>query len=122
MREVVWDKGPVRCGTYTREDGAEVPRFHESEVAALGYAFQQILYRKGFLDYDGGQVPVHVLASQFMGEAVVGPEEVENDAAEAPQMPVATGKKCPECGAHTLQRVDGCEKCVGGCGYVGNCG
>lgn len=122
MGEVVWDKGPVRCGTYTREDGTDVPRYHESEVAALGYAFQQILYRKGFLDVDGGQVPLHVLASQFMGHAISFDHQGSSDTDEVSVVPAATGKKCPECGAHTLQRVDGCLKCVGGCGYVGNCG
>ena len=48
MREVVWDKGPVRCGSVTQEDGAQAPRFHDSEVAAIGYAAAAILARRGF--------------------------------------------------------------------------
>ena len=55
MCEVVWDKGPVRCGFVTREDGAQAPRFHDSEVAAIGHALQQILARRGFLDSLGNQ-------------------------------------------------------------------
>ena len=65
MCEVVWDKGPVRCGFVTREDGAQAPRFHDSEVAAIGHALQQILARRGFLDSLGNQVSVAVLARRL---------------------------------------------------------
>src|SRR4051812_27872611 len=46
MRKVAWDRGPVRLGTYTRPDGAEVPLWHDSEVAALAYAVQAIIARR----------------------------------------------------------------------------
>ena len=65
MCEVVWDKGPVRCGVVTKEDGAQAPRFHDSEVAAIGHALQQILARRGFLDSLGNQVPVAELARRL---------------------------------------------------------
>ncbi|MDR3384143.1 adenosylcobalamin-dependent ribonucleoside-diphosphate reductase, partial [Cupriavidus basilensis] len=55
MRSVVWDKGTVRYGTLVRQDGTEVPRFHDSEVAAIGYALQRILIKRGFLDAEGVQ-------------------------------------------------------------------
>jgi ribonucleoside-diphosphate reductase alpha chain len=32
-----------------------------------------------------------------------------------------SGKACPECGAHTLIKKDGCEFCTT-CGHVGSCG
>jgi len=35
--------------------------------------------------------------------------------------PVMQGLKCPECGAHTLIRKDGCDWCTT-CGYTGVCG
>ena len=35
--------------------------------------------------------------------------------------PVLQGAKCPECGAHTLIRKDGCDWCTT-CGYTGVCG
>jgi ribonucleoside-diphosphate reductase alpha chain len=35
--------------------------------------------------------------------------------------PVMQGLKCPECGAHTLIRKDGCDWCTT-CGYTGICG
>ena len=37
MREVVWDKGPVQCGVVLRGDGHTARRWHDSEVAAIGY-------------------------------------------------------------------------------------
>mgnify|MGYP000998572866 CR=1 FL=1 len=30
-------------------------------------------------------------------------------------------KKCPECGAHEMHKVDGCMKCAN-CGAIGSCG
>ena len=121
MREVVWDKGPVRFGTYTKDDGSQVPRYHESEVAAMGYAFQQILHRKGYLDVDGGQVPAHVLSNQSIGlNADLDDANGREEEVAVAQATVATGKPCPECGAG-LRKVDGCTRCVS-CGYTGNCG
>ncbi len=64
MREVVWEKGPVRCGFLTREDGVQVPVFHDSEVAAVGFMLQRILIKRGFLDSQGNQVPVAQLAAR----------------------------------------------------------
>ncbi|WP_149135696.1 adenosylcobalamin-dependent ribonucleoside-diphosphate reductase [Cupriavidus campinensis] len=125
MRNVVWDKGTVRYGALVRRDGTEVPRFHDSEVAAISYALQRILIKRGFLDEDGAQVPVAALAARLAGQgsetalALAG-----NPARSAPaghNPGVGTGKPCPECGAHALHKVDGCAKCAN-CGYVGECG
>ncbi|MGY8524141.1 adenosylcobalamin-dependent ribonucleoside-diphosphate reductase [Paracidovorax citrulli] len=145
MRNVVWDKGTVRHGTLTRQDGSEVPRFHDSEVAAIGYALQQILIKRGFLDAEGHQVPVASLAERLAGRdgsgnvassssatgAYLSPAPAPAAAAASahaagegnmpPAMPLHAGKPCPECGAHALHRVDGCAKCAN-CGYVGECG
>jgi ribonucleoside-diphosphate reductase alpha chain len=122
MREVVWDKGTVRCGMLTKEDGSQAPLFHESEVAAIGYSLQRILVKRGFLDADGNQVPVKVLAEKFQQKALAyTPNELAYEADSAPISYIATGKKCPDCGAHALQKIDGCSRCVS-CGYVGACG
>ncbi len=125
MREVVWDKGPVRCGYVLRDDGVtQVPLHHDSEVAAIAYALQCILQGRGFLDGEGNQVPVSRLAS---AAAAGRPQAVAVDLMAKPPLTagagvsLGTGKKCPECGAHQLHRVDGCQKCAA-CGYVGNCG
>jgi ribonucleoside-diphosphate reductase alpha chain len=128
MCEVVWDKGPVRCGVVTKDDGAEAPRFHDSEVAAIGYALQQILARRGFLDSLGNQVPVAALARRLARR-----DEVSTGEPALPQgmgsaqdagMPLAglvNGKKCPDCGAHALHKVDGCLRCAN-CNHLGSCG
>ncbi|MCP3017890.1 adenosylcobalamin-dependent ribonucleoside-diphosphate reductase [Cupriavidus basilensis] len=130
MRSVVWDKGTVRYGTLVRQDGTEVPRFHDSEVAAIGYALQRILIKRGFLDAEGVQVPVAALAARLAGLEGPGGRAVDSGgaapAAGGAGMPAAgmglrSGKPCPECGAHALHKVDGCAKCAN-CGYVGECG
>jgi ribonucleoside-diphosphate reductase alpha chain len=41
------------------------------------------------------------------------------DNAPVPYIP--SGKKCPDCGAYALQKIDGCSRCVS-CGFVGACG
>ena len=69
MRKVSWDRGQVRLGDVQRLDGHRSPRWHDSEVAALAYAIQQILFRRGFLDAEGNQVPSRAL-SQLRGRAV----------------------------------------------------
>src|SRR3989338_5295952 len=43
MRKVAWDRGPVRLGTHRKDDGTLVPMWHDSEVAAMAYAIQNIL-------------------------------------------------------------------------------
>lgn len=125
MREVVWDKGPVRCGTRMKDDGTVIPMFHDSEVAAIGYAFESILRRRGFLDDAGGQVPVHVLAKRFKPTSIeTGEAELEVDPVEdAPVVNLTiSGKKCPECGAHAVRKVDGCDRCTECHSVVGTCG
>ena len=128
MCEVVWDKGPVRCGVLTKEDGAEAPRFHDSEVAAIGYALQQILARRGFLDSLGSQVPVVALARRLVVREEASttgpvPAQATGSAQHAgiPLASVGNGKKCPECGAHALHKVDGCLRCSN-CNHIGSCG
>ncbi len=103
MRKVAWDRGPVRLGTYEKADGIRVPLWHDSEVAAIAYAVQNIITRR---------------ASQpAAGAAPVAEPQV--DAALSP--PVMAGKKCSECGAHAVIRKDGCDYCTQ-CGYLGVCG
>ncbi len=122
MREVVWDKGTVRCGMLTKDDGSQAPLFHESEVAAIGYSLQRILMKRGYLDAAGNQIPVHVLAEKFKARLQqYGLDDLAYEAETAPISYIPTGKKCPECGAHALQKIDGCSRCVS-CGYVGACG
>ncbi len=122
MRDVVWEKGPVRCGYLTREDGTQVPVYHDSEVAAIAFMLQRVLIRRGFLDAWGNQVPVPELARRFASRG----EGVALDAEPQPPtssgvLPAVSGARCPECGARALRKVDGCTRCDE-CHYVGECG
>jgi ribonucleoside-diphosphate reductase alpha chain len=100
MRKVAWDRGPVRLGTYAKADGTPVPMWHDSEVAAIAFAVQNIIARR-------------------CGEPAA---QLDVPPATAPAMrQVLAGRKCPECGAHAMIRKDGCDWCPS-CGYTGSCG
>ncbi|WP_250500407.1 adenosylcobalamin-dependent ribonucleoside-diphosphate reductase [Caballeronia sp. GAWG1-5s-s] len=132
MRKVSWDRGQVRLGYVERLDGHRSPRWHDSEVAALAYAIQQILYRRGFLDAEGNQVPSRVLARKRSEAAAplrtLQPEDEQDahdDVVEAPVdlhgLAQMHGRKCATCGANAVIRKDGCDFCTA-CGEIGACG
>jgi ribonucleoside-diphosphate reductase alpha chain len=108
LREVIWDKGTVRCSTFTTQDGIVKSKFHDSEVAALAYVLQDVVRE---ITTDTSDM-TKVSESQ-------GVLPLKTDI--PPQVTVSVGKKCPECGAHAVQKVDGCERCIE-CGYLGSCG
>jgi len=121
MRDVVWEKGPVRCGTLTREDGTQVPVYHDSEVAAIAFMLQRVLIRRGFLDAWGNQVGVPELARRLAERSHgTAPDAGPQAPTSAGALPTASGAKCPECGARALRKVDGCTRCDE-CHYVGEC-
>ncbi len=108
MRKVAWDRGPVRLGQRVREDGTRVPLWHDSEVAAIAYAVQNILERRA----NGGVVAVPA-----------SPPTSSPTPSHVAPLPSTTmaGRKCPDCGAHAVIRKDGCEYCTA-CGHIGACG
>ncbi|CAH0180462.1 Vitamin B12-dependent ribonucleoside-diphosphate reductase [Massilia sp. Bi118] len=120
MREVVWEKGPVRCGHLTREDGVQVPVYHDSEVAAIAFMLQRMLIKRGFLDPYGNQVPVEQLDRELADRAGNQPRPAQAHAAPA-AAPRPLERNCPECGARALAKVDGCTRCAE-CHYIGACG
>lgn len=100
MRKVAWDRGAVRLGTFEKVDGARAPMWHDSEVAAIAFAIQNIIGRRnGDLSNNSSQT----LSKGSSAPAVMG------------------GKKCFECGAHAVIKKDGCEFCTQ-CGQTGSCG
>ena len=106
MRKVAWDRGPVRLGSYEKADGTRVPMWHDSEVAAIAYAIQNILARRA--------------AANAVGTSAA-PDALQNADPPAGMPPVMLGKKCSECGAHAVIRKDGCDYCTQ-CGHIGACG
>jgi ribonucleoside-diphosphate reductase alpha chain len=100
MRKVAWDRGAVRLGTFEKIDGTRMPLWHESEVAAIAYAIQNIIERRN-------------------GQSTNDLSEIVVPGISTP--PVMVGKKCSECGAHAMIRRDGCDYCTQ-CGHLGSCG
>ncbi|ASL48533.1 Vitamin B12-dependent ribonucleoside-diphosphate reductase [Burkholderia sp. AD24] len=140
MRKVSWDRGQVRLGDVLRLDGHRTPRWHDSEVAALAFAIQQILHRRGFLDAEGNQVPSRMLGrvprGQMKAETALSADfgirpnphdGTDDDSATSPQaggvlgLQTMLGRKCGTCGANAVIRKDGCDFCTA-CGEVGACG
>jgi len=83
-------------------------RKQQSYPSTVSYLARLVLHRYamlGLLDEEG--LPV-----KRMGV-------METPAAAA--APLLQGRQCPECGAHTLIRKDGCDWCTT-CGYTGVCG
>lgn len=120
-RKITWDKGPVRCGHLTKADGTQVPRWHDSEVAALAFSVQQILHRRGFLDADGGPLPAGRLALRGQQEVLPGFAAAPDVVAVTNSSRTMLGKKCGDCGAHAVIKRDGCDHCTN-CGALGACG
>jgi ribonucleoside-diphosphate reductase alpha chain len=133
MRKVSWDRGQVRLGDVERLDGHRSPRWHDSEVAALAYAIQQILYRRGFLDREGNQVPSRVLSQQRSnghtdwqpaldsGDDFTELVHGEASSGDPHSLMPMHGRKCSTCGANAVIRKDGCDFCTA-CGEIGACG
>jgi ribonucleoside-diphosphate reductase alpha chain len=108
MRKVAWDRGPVRLGMHTKLDGTRVPLWHDSEVAAIAYAIQQIIAQQ----HENGEPPSAALASPAVSNGPVN---------GGISLHAMAGKKCGECGAHAVIRKDGCDYCTQ-CGAIGSCG
>lgn len=123
-RQVKSDRGRVRYGFFEKADGGKVPRFHDSEVGALAYAIQQILFHRGFLDAEGNQVPLRELlklAAPAVNESAASSSIREAAAPAMVYSAVTAGKKCGECGAYAVIRSEGCERCTS-CQSIGSCG
>ena len=116
MRKVAWDRGPVRLGTHQKADGTSVPMWHDSEVAAVAFAIQNIQARRN-------QETTHHFNRRATDASVLADTPLlrQEPAMSSAPMPVLAGKKCSECGAHAVIRKDGCEYCTQ-CGHTGSCG
>ena len=116
MRKVAWDRGPVRLGTHQKEDGTQVPMWHDSEVAAVAFAIQNIQAQRNRTATNN----YNRRSTDTQNESDTLLPQQESALATAP-LPVMAGKKCGECGAHAVIRKDGCDYCTQ-CGHMGSCG
>jgi ribonucleoside-diphosphate reductase alpha chain len=111
LRKVSWDRGPVWYGKSRSGKGL----VHDSEVAAIAWAIQQELHKRGFLDARGEEHAVDVLADRYArtrrGEPP--PELPAEPAADE----TATVGTCPDpqCRGEMVMK-DGCPTCLD-CGY-----
>jgi len=116
MRKVAWDRGPVRLGTHEKADGTLVPMWHDSEVAAIAFAIQNIQEQR----IKAKPTEQIRRSTDLIGESDSLLPAQESALVTAP-LPVMAGKKCGECGAHAVIRKDGCDYCTQ-CGHMGSCG
>lgn len=118
LRQVSWDRGPIWFGRNHSGKGM----VHDSEVAAIAWAMQQALYRRGFLDENGNVRPLSALARQYerlrryrQSLPVDNPhatERVEADRASSSVVGVCPDRDC----RGNLVMKDGCPTCLD-CGY-----
>lgn len=124
LREITWEHGTVRYGTKLKDD-KQVPLWHSSDAAAIGYIIEKSLIDEGFLTPDGKLARKYKIVSdknevtEVETPITIQSEVILIEAAE--DVRKATGAKCPECGAHNLVKRDGCDQCEN-CGYKGTCG
>jgi ribonucleoside-diphosphate reductase alpha chain len=116
LRKVTWDRGPVRLGFYEKADGTRVPRWHDSEAAAIAYAIQNLIAQ-----HQQAAAQASLFTPDELPPATA--ESAAEPAGDTMDMPslIMAGKKCPECGARAMIRKDGCDYCTA-CGFVGTCG
>lgn len=62
LRDVTWDKGPVRCGV---DEYGKPIRNHTSEVAAIAWSFIDILHKRGICDRDGNLLSLEARAANY---------------------------------------------------------
>lgn len=123
LRKVSWDRGPVWFG----KTKSGKTRVHDSEVAAIAWAIQQELCRRGFLDEQGDERSVEELAERY--ERMKAYREslpVDNPRVLASDAPLAEARKVagqavlatcldPNCRGDMVMK-DGCPTCLD-CGY-----
>jgi ribonucleoside-diphosphate reductase alpha chain len=116
MATVTWTKGYVRCGEKDHGNGKLIPVQHRSEVAAIAWSIQQMLYQRGFFDIDGNQVPVKVLAKKSNDKSLdveFGNTGNTSNVVELEMKPsTPKGAECPKCGSRSLIKQSGCDQCT----------
>lgn len=124
LRKVSWDRGPVWFGKNKAGKGL----VHDSEVAAIAWAMQQELRKRGYLDEQGQEKPLTELAAQYArlreyrealpldnpGAATLSLPLIETPLPRS-TLPVLGLCPDPECRGEMVMK-DGCPTCLD-CGY-----
>ncbi|WP_028081226.1 hypothetical protein [Solimonas soli] len=117
LRKVSWDRGPVWYGKSRSGKGM----VHDSEVAAIAWAIEQELYKRGYLDESGDERPLAELIAQYARTRRYRDTlPLDNPSAAAapdaaPHTPFTLAERCPQCRGEMAMK-DGCPTCLD-CGY-----
>ncbi|HET8882076.1 MAG TPA: hypothetical protein VFM56_07875 [Solimonas sp.] len=116
LRKVSWDRGPVWYGRSKSGKGL----VHDSEVAAIAWAIQQELQRRGYLDERGDERPLAELAAHYANIRafrdtlpLADPQAARPSPASAPSGVLI--ERCPQCRGEMAMK-DGCPTCLD-CGW-----
>lgn len=126
LKEITWEHGNVRYGTMMKGD-KEIPKWHPSDAAVIGFIIEEELKKQGYLTEDGKVAKAYsLLTTATVKTPVVVETKVEGNTAEVaevvqPTEAPKTGKLCGHCGAYAVIKKDGCSFCEN-CGDIGTCG
>lgn len=115
-RSIASGKHQIRYDWHYKADGTKVPRHHDSDVAVISYAIQNLLKERGILNESGNIAKTKVNKTEVLVENKVIEQKVETV-----QVNIIPGKICTECGAAAVIRKDGCSYCTA-CSALGECG
>jgi len=117
LKEVTWEYGLVKYGRVIK-NGKNVPKWHKSDAAVIGYVIEETLKKTGHLDENGKQLYKYTIKEQVpVNEVDIDIKIQETDIDSNTIIP---GKPCPECNAAAVIKLDGCERCTS-CGWQGVC-
>ena len=115
------DKGRVRYGWINKADGTQVPRFHSSEIACIGFAITELLQKRNIITDSYKPYEFNKLIDKIDSNGAV---EITSNSEEDADKIIPTliyGKLCTNCGANAVIKKDGCNFCTN-CGEIGSCG
>jgi ribonucleoside-diphosphate reductase alpha chain len=127
LRDTTWEHGNVRYGTRLKE-GRQIPLWHSSDAAALGFIIEEELKKSGYLTEEGKPALNYIIMHDDVGAAPIAQHTAQAGVVQASPMVTAesapvlapTGSKCPECGAYNVEKRDGCKQCSN-CGWQDTC-
>lgn len=121
LREITWEHGNVRYGTRIK-DNKNIPMWHSSDAAAIGYIIEEELKKEGFLDTEGKMIKEYILHDKEdfninSTQTILADIVTSEKSIKVPML----GERCKNCGDNAVVKRDGCEICDS-CGEIGSCG
>ncbi|MFT4045707.1 MAG: hypothetical protein QM661_03330 [Solimonas sp.] len=117
LRKVSWDRGPVWYGKSRSGKGM----VHDSEVAAIAWAIERELHKRGYLNENGEEQPLAELVARYAQTRqfrdtlpLDNPHAEEAGPAPMPAgaaSPLVLAERCPRCRGE-LAMKDGCPTCL----------